>query len=232
MATKLETFTSPHFIGKIVLADVEFLDSLQKIDQFAQANGLKIEVTSSARQQGVPINGAIVLPASRSNHLVGHGIDMNIRLQGKLYNSSALGKFGSLPTEIKQFITSVRQDPIIRWGGDFTPSADPVHLDDGLNVREPATWKEKFPIIQFALIALSQPNNPPGQPRLLQLTKPLLKGDDVLVLQQALIKLGFDIQDDGTFGSDTDAAVTALQQSKGLTPDGIVGSETRKVLGI
>jgi Putative peptidoglycan binding domain len=231
MATKLETFTSPRFTGKIVLADVEFLDSLQKIDQFAQANNLEIFVTSSARQQGVPIGGTIVLPASRSNHLVGHGIDMNIMLRGKLYNSDDLGDFNTLPTEIKQFITSVRNDSIIRWGGDFD-APDPVHLDDGLNVREPATWKAKFPIIQFALIDLSQPNTPPGQPRLLQLTQPFLKGNDVLILQRALIKLGFNIDDDGVFGNATDAAITAFQQSNGLTPDGIVGSKTRKVLGI
>jgi Putative peptidoglycan binding domain len=231
MATKLVTFTSPRFTNKIVLADVEFIDSLQKIDQFAQANGLEIFVTSSARQQGVPIGGAIVLPASRSNHLVGHGIDMNIMLGGTLFNSDALGNFNTLPTAIQQFITSVRNDPIIRWGGDFDPS-DPVHLDDGLNIREPATWKAKFQIIQFALIALSQPNAQPGQPRLLQLTKPLMQGDDVIDVQRALIKVGFNINDDGFFGNDTDTAITAFQQNNGLTPDGIVGSSTRKALGI
>jgi Putative peptidoglycan binding domain len=229
MATKLETFTSPRFTGKIVLADVEFLDSLQKIDQFAQANGLEIFVTSSARQQGVSLKGAILPPASRSNHLIGHGIDMNIMLGGKLYNSDALGDFNTLPTAIKKFITSIKNDPIMRWGGDFN---DPVHIDDGLNIREPATWKEKFPIIQSALIALSQPNVQPGQPRILQLTKPFLRGNDVLILQQALIKLGFDIEDDSIFGPTTDVAVTAFQKSKGLTPDGIVGKQTRDALGI
>ncbi len=229
METKLETFKSPRFTGKPVLADVEFLDSLDKIDQFAESNGLEIFITSSARRQGVPVGDAIIPPASKSNHLVGHAIDINIRLGGKLFNSDRLGSFGTLPTEIQQFIKSIKNDPIMRWGGDFN---DPVHIDDGLNLREPTTWETKFQIIQAELIALSQPNSPPGQPRLMQLTQPLMKGDDVLAVQRALIRLGFQIEDDSKFGPATDTAVTAFQQSKGLTPDGIVSAKTREALGL
>jgi len=229
MQTKLETFKSPRFTGKPVLADVEFLDSLDKIDQFAARDGLEIFITSSARLHGIPIGGAIVPPASRSNHLVGHAIDMNIRSGGKLFNSTTLGNFSTLPTEIRQFIKSIKDDPILRWGGDFN---DPVHIDDGLNLREPATWDTKFSVIQTDLNALLRPNALPGQPRLLQLTQPLMKGDDVLAVQRALIRLGFQVEDDSKFGPATDAAVTAFQQSKGSTPDGIVGPKTREALGL
>jgi hypothetical protein len=229
MQTKLTTFQSPRFIGRLVLADIEFIDSLEKIDQFAQNNGLEIFITSSARQQGVPIGGAIVRPASRSNHLVGHGIDMNIQLNGTLFNGSRLGNFSSLPPEIKAFITSIRNDPGLRWGGDFN---DPVHIDDGLNLRAPSTWDTKFPIIQAELINLSESNSNPGEQRILRLTSPLMKGNDVLAVQKALIKLGFNIDDDGKFGSDTDAAVTEFQKSRGLEPDGRVGKNTREALGL
>src|SRR5689334_3186573 len=52
-------------------------------------------------------------------------------------------------------------------------------------------------------------------------------GPDVLTLQSALKQLGFDPKGvDGVFGAGTEAAVIAFQQSKGLTPDGIVGPNT------
>lgn len=68
--------------------------------------------------------------------------------------------------------------------------------------------------------------------RLAELGQPLVQGDDVRQIQQALVKAGFNTQVDGFFGNDTDKAVKHLQQQKGLTVDGIVGTETQKALGI
>lgn len=64
---------------------------------------------------------------------------------------------------------------------------------------------------------------------------PLLKkgssGPDVTNLQTTLAQLGFDPNGiDGVFGPGTEAAVIAFQQSKGLTPDGIVGPNTLAAL--
>jgi hypothetical protein len=234
MATKLDTFKSPRFIGKPVLADIEFFDSLKKVDQFATTEGLEIFVTSSARLQGAILSGAIVPPASRSNHLVGHGIDMNIRLNGRLFNGDDLSNanFNNLPAQIQQFIDKIRKDSVLRWGGDFN---DPVHIDDGLNIRSPAAWDAKFPIIQAELAALTQPNTILGQPRFLFLADPLMAGNDVVAVQKALMQRGFNVGAagaDGKFGADTDIAITAFQKSNNLQPDGIVGSETRKALGL
>lgn len=39
MATNLENFKSPRFTGEVIQADIEFFDSLQKIDRFAANNG-------------------------------------------------------------------------------------------------------------------------------------------------------------------------------------------------
>jgi peptidoglycan L-alanyl-D-glutamate endopeptidase CwlK len=56
-------------------------------------------------------------------------------------------------------------------------------------------------------------------------------GPDVLTLQSTLKQLGFDPQGvDGVFGAGTESAVIAFQQSKGLTPDGIVGPNTMAAL--
>ena len=68
--------------------------------------------------------------------------------------------------------------------------------------------------------------------RLAQPGQPIVQGDDVRQLQQALIKAGFNIQADGFFGKDTDKAVRQFQQQKGLTVDGVVGEQTLKALGL
>lgn len=231
MLTRLDTFKTPRFVGKPLLADVEFFVSLQKIDQFAAKGNLRIYITSSTRLQGSPLGGIIVPPASRSNHLIGHAIDLNLVLGEKLFNGNALdnSNFSKLPTAIQTFIESIRSDPLLNWGAD---SGDPVHIDDGLNVREPAIWDAKYLIIQSALMSLIYPNAPAGSTRLLFLIRPYMQGDDVLEVQQALIRQGFQIKPDGEFGLLTDAAVTAFQKQKGLTADGIVGASTRKVLGL
>ena len=229
METGIVTFSSSRFVNKPVLADVEFLPELRKVESFAIDNDLTIFVTSSARRQGVPISGAIVTPASRSNHLVGHAIDMNIQHAGGFFNGDSLSAFGSLPAPIRNFISSIRNDPTLRWGGDF---GDPVHIDDGLNLRQPRVWDQKFPLIQADLNALIDPTSGPGQPRLLFLTQPLMRGQDVVAVQQKLIELDFEIVADGIFGPATDEAVTEFQANKNLTADGIVGQRTRVALGL
>ena len=62
--------------------------------------------------------------------------------------------------------------------------------------------------------------------------QPLMQGEDARQLQKALAKAGFNIQVDGIFGNDTDKAVREFQQQKRITVDGIVGDETRRLLGI
>ncbi len=90
------------------------------------------------------ISNAIVTPAKGSNHFVGHAIDMNLQLDsGEFFNSSKLRKLADQPKEVRDFIQKVQDDPELRWGGDFrTP--DIVHIDDGLNLRQPDVWKTKF----------------------------------------------------------------------------------------
>ena len=58
------------------------------------------------------------------------------------------------------------------------------------------------------------------------------KSDDVKKLQQRLKELGYYKQNDitGYFGSDTQSAVQSFQKQNGLTADGKVGKNTRKLL--
>lgn len=68
--------------------------------------------------------------------------------------------------------------------------------------------------------------------RALKLTAPMLQGEDVRLVQEGLKKVGFDVKPDGFFGKDMDKAVRQFQQQKGLTVDGVVGAETRRILGL
>ncbi len=68
--------------------------------------------------------------------------------------------------------------------------------------------------------------------RLLYLTSPMLRGDDVAELQLRLGALGFDAgKVDGIFGATTERAVEGFQQQIGLVADRVVGPDTVAALG-
>ena len=133
------------FIGKEVRADVDFWPHLDRINQYALDCDVQVFVTSSTREPGRTIRGNIVKPASRSNHLVGHAIDMNLKSRNGFFNSTKLKRsnFNQLPDETREFLEKIRADGNLRWGGDFSKE-DPVHIDDGLNVRNPERWDAKL----------------------------------------------------------------------------------------
>lgn len=66
--------------------------------------------------------------------------------------------------------------------------------------------------------------------RLLKLTDPFMRGDDVRAVQQALADAGVDVTVDGVFGPDTRVAVRLFQEREELRADGIVGPATRSLL--
>ncbi|MDP3183258.1 MAG: peptidoglycan-binding domain-containing protein [Desulfobaccales bacterium] len=68
---------------------------------------------------------------------------------------------------------------------------------------------------------------------LYRLTSPPQKGDQVRRVQEKLKEQGFDPQGaDGIYGPKTFAAVLAFQRARGLLPDGEVGPQTAKALGM
>jgi hypothetical protein len=54
-------------------------------------------------------------------------------------NSGCLGG-NNPPADVDAFLTDIRNDPDLRWGGDFN-TPDSVHIDDGLNVNDPDAWQ-------------------------------------------------------------------------------------------
>ena len=231
MNTKLVRFISVRLEGTPVVADADFLPALGQLEQLAAGHDLTLYVTHAARLQRQTLADAVVRPATRSNHLVGHAIDCNVRSGGRLYRSVELGDGGSLPAPIRAFLDAVRAHGTLRWGGDF---GDPVHFDDALNLRAPAVWDEKFPVVQAALAATRERRPESARAgetvRLLSLADPMLCGADVRRIQGALVAHGFALTPDGRFGPQTAEAVAAFQRHAGLTPDGVVGPATRSAL--
>ncbi len=148
----LTTYSGSNMTGKQVVTDVEFVDSLDAINKHAADNNVNLHITSSFRTSS-KVKGAIVKPASKSNHMAGHAIDMNV-LYGankeKWCNSSCLGGNLSKPGKenVKGFIDAVRNDSGLRWGGDFADK-DTVHIDDGLN-GDMTAWDERWKATQEA----------------------------------------------------------------------------------
>ncbi len=69
--------------------------------------------------------------------------------------------------------------------------------------------------------------------RLLLLTSPNLRGDDVAELQRLLLRIGFDCDRiDGIFGPDTARALTSFQRNYGLPDDGVCGRDVITALEV
>ena len=62
--------------------------------------------------------------------------------------------------------------------------------------------------------------------RQLWLTAPMMRGDDVIAVQQRLHAMGATIDVDGLYGRGTRTAVVDFQKRSGLEADGIVGQAT------
>ena len=95
----------------------------------------------------MPLTNVIVPPSKTSNHLVGHAIDMNLYYEGKLCNSKCLINEATWPEGVGCFISKIRNNKDLRWGGDFEPK-DPVHIDDDLYDRDRSLYKKLYDTLQ------------------------------------------------------------------------------------
>jgi N-acetylmuramoyl-L-alanine amidase len=137
------------------------------------------------------------------------------------------GDSGSEVVELKRRLTAI--------GTDSGPQTDDDVFDDacdlavrhfqqarGLSVDGvvgPGTWTS----LEEAAWQLGD--------RVLQVASPLLRGDDVTVLQHRLLQLGFAVgRVDGFFGPVTAAALAEFQSNMGLPADGVAGPSVFKAL--
>jgi hypothetical protein len=66
--------------------------------------------------------------------------------------------------------------------------------------------------------------------RTIQLQTPYLRGDDVKLLQGAMVRAGLSLTADGIFGPASTAKVKEFQTLKGLEPTGVIDQQTRRLL--
>ncbi len=144
--TSLVEFKKEHtraHLGRQILVHKDFYPVLAMLDSLAKENKVTILVTSSYRKPGQKLSKKVVRPATTSNHLAGHAIDINVKMGFKNFESSDLKKenLNNLPLPVKRFIQAIRKKTQVRWGGDFN-TPDPVHIDSPLNKKNPALWRK------------------------------------------------------------------------------------------
>ena len=141
----MKLYTNTQFIGKEMRVDADFIPHLDRLNKYAQECEVNIYITSSTREPGRTVSGNIVKPATHSNHLVGHAIDMNLQSRSGFFNSKKLKRsnFSKLPAEIKKMFALIKSDEVLRWGGEFRQE-DPVHIDDNLYRRNADRWQTKL----------------------------------------------------------------------------------------
>lgn len=142
----------PGYCGSSTFAiDREFLPFVTEYNKCAAQAGTKLGICSSYRNIA---RNAAVGGATSSNHLVGHAIDMNIiDKNGRncdwncMLSSSARASHPGVQATIDCFN---RLPSPSRYGGNprfgivSAGKTDAVHLDDGLNSRDPSRHRAKI----------------------------------------------------------------------------------------
>lgn len=116
--------------GEILVHD-DFADAVSGTmnDQAKKADVI-LSITQAFRRHNVPPSGAVVPPATKSQHLVGHALDVNI-VDGSTVNTAAMFNADTETDNADTFVDAVKGEGL-RWGGDFS-TTDPVHFDDRLD---------------------------------------------------------------------------------------------------
>lgn len=142
---KIIEYKGSNFKGlnnKPILIEEAFAHNLDVMNALLIKHKLICWVTNSFRKENAIINGAIVKPAGRSNHKIGHAIDFNLQsIETKEWFNSAKMKDKKGIDNI--FLEEVDKTPELRWGGKFT-TQDEVHIDDGFNIAWPQVWDEIY----------------------------------------------------------------------------------------
>lgn len=156
-------------------------------------------------------------PSELSCHSSGTAIDYN----ATRHPNGKRGTFSAAQVaEIRKILAEVNN--VVKWGGDFSGTPDEMHFEICSSPEKVSLAAKKI-----------QETKAPGS-RSLKLDDPLMFGDDVWRYQEVVGRWypSLNLKVDGWFGCQTDTATKELQSRAKLTVDGIVGPDTRKVLGL
>lgn len=150
-----------------------------------------------------------------SNHASGTAIDLNATRHPLATDPSR--NFSAEQIKAIRAIVATTGG-VVRWGGDYTGRKDGMHfeINDGRTELDCSRA-----LSRLRGVAPGGTASAPAASRLLKLTKPNMRGDDVAALQRAI-----GVADDGIFGPNTEKALKAFQTAHGLVADGIAGPKT------
>lgn len=126
-------------IGQQQVGNTEFLISdaaagmVELMNATAEHLGLIISLNQVFRIHGAKVTGAVVPPASKSQHLIGHAVDCNI-IDGGRWNTSKDFRSNKQTDGARAFIKIMKANGF-RWGGNFSKKDTP-HFDAQLNARQ------------------------------------------------------------------------------------------------
>ncbi|WP_404348126.1 peptidoglycan-binding protein [Phycicoccus jejuensis] len=149
-----------------------------------------------------------------SNHSSGTAIDVN----APDHPLGASGTFTSAQVSAIRTILT-RCNGVVRWGGDYSGRKDEMHFE--INVP-PGDSR----LSSLAASLGGGGGTPDPEPISWTTVRSGSSGFRVTTAQYLLRARGQSLSVDGVFGSGTDSAVRSFQSSRGLTADGIVGTNT------
>ena len=126
-------------IGQPQVANSELLISdaaagmLELMNATAGHLGIIISLNQAFRIHGAKVTGAVVPPASKSQHLIGHAVDCNM-IDGGRWNTSKDFRSNKQTDGARAFIKIMKANGF-RWGGNFSKPDSP-HFDAQLNARQ------------------------------------------------------------------------------------------------
>ena len=120
------TLAYPQARGDEIVVNAGFVSGMDALDRIAADLGLRLHLNQTFRLENVPVAGAVVPPATKSQHLIGQAVDLNI-VDGPTVVTAQMFRAHTAPPRAVQFVSAAKQAGL-RWGGDFNPD-DPVHFD-------------------------------------------------------------------------------------------------------
>lgn len=118
--------------GGEILVDEGFLPGLGSLNAAARTAGVTFRLNQAFRVEGAVVGGAVVTPATRSQHLIGRAVDGNSVENGTVRLGAEMGP-GRHSTLFARMIEEAKRAGL-RWGGDFSRT-DPVHFDAEVPAR-------------------------------------------------------------------------------------------------
>lgn len=109
-----------------MLVHQDFAPWIRAMNVAAKASSVMLRINQAFRAQNLPVSGAVVPPASKSQHLIGCAVDLNI-VDGDTVNTTAMFLAGTQSQGANDFVAAAKTLGM-RWGGDFSPK-DPPHFD-------------------------------------------------------------------------------------------------------